>query len=144
MSATGSLLVVYDDASFAALIAASRTRRGGLDIDALTRSSDEEIFDGAFLEGVHSAAVGTPRVSSLTWARPEKVAQLLISAEPLLASSSWRSNRFSSQSCITAAAVWRELCQSGLAVGTLRREYLDHLLFWNAADLERKLELYGR
>jgi hypothetical protein len=85
MSATGSLLVVYDDASFAALIAASKTRRGRLDIEALTRSSDEEIFDGAFLEGVQSAAVGTPRVSSLIWARPEKVAQLLISTEPLLA-----------------------------------------------------------
>jgi len=24
-------------------------------------------------------------------------------------------------------------------IGTLRREYLDHILFWNAADLERKL-----
>lgn len=24
-------------------------------------------------------------------------------------------------------------------VGTVRREYLDHMLFWNAADLERKL-----
>jgi len=26
-------------------------------------------------------------------------------------------------------------------IGTLRREYLDHTLFWNAVDLERKLEL---
>ena len=25
-------------------------------------------------------------------------------------------------------------------IGTLRREFLDHLLFWNAGDLERKLE----
>jgi hypothetical protein len=24
-------------------------------------------------------------------------------------------------------------------IGTVRREYLDHLLFWNAPDLERKL-----
>jgi hypothetical protein len=24
-------------------------------------------------------------------------------------------------------------------IGTIRREYLDHVLFWNAADLERKL-----
>jgi putative transposase len=24
-------------------------------------------------------------------------------------------------------------------VGTMRREFLDHLLFWNAGDLERKL-----
>jgi transposase InsO family protein len=29
-------------------------------------------------------------------------------------------------------------------IGTLRREYLDHLLFWNAADLQRKLEFYAR
>jgi len=29
-------------------------------------------------------------------------------------------------------------------IGTLRREYLDHLFFWNAGDLERKLELYGQ
>jgi transposase InsO family protein len=29
-------------------------------------------------------------------------------------------------------------------VGTIRREYLDHLLFWNAEDLERKLELFQR
>jgi len=27
-------------------------------------------------------------------------------------------------------------------VGTIRREYLDHLLFWNAEDLKRKLELF--
>ena len=25
-------------------------------------------------------------------------------------------------------------------IGTIRREYLDHTLFWNAGDLERKLE----
>jgi transposase InsO family protein len=25
-------------------------------------------------------------------------------------------------------------------IGTIRREYLDHVLFWNASDLERKLE----
>ena len=24
-------------------------------------------------------------------------------------------------------------------IGTLRREYLDHIFFWNVADLERKL-----
>jgi putative transposase len=24
-------------------------------------------------------------------------------------------------------------------IGTIRREYLDHILFWNAQDLERKL-----
>ena len=29
-------------------------------------------------------------------------------------------------------------------IGTIRREYLDHLLFWNAADLERKLDLFRR
>ncbi len=29
-------------------------------------------------------------------------------------------------------------------VGTIRREYLDHLLFWNAGDLERKLDLFRR
>ena len=27
-------------------------------------------------------------------------------------------------------------------VGTIRQEYLDHLLFWNAEALERKLELF--
>jgi hypothetical protein len=27
-------------------------------------------------------------------------------------------------------------------IGTARREYLDQLFFWNAADLERKLELF--
>jgi hypothetical protein len=27
-------------------------------------------------------------------------------------------------------------------VGTIRREYLDHLLFWNEEDLERKLKLF--
>ena len=27
-------------------------------------------------------------------------------------------------------------------IGTIRREYLDHTLFWNAEDLERKLEDY--
>ena len=25
-------------------------------------------------------------------------------------------------------------------IGTLRREFLDHVIFWNANDLERKLE----
>jgi transposase InsO family protein len=29
-------------------------------------------------------------------------------------------------------------------IGTIRREYLDQLLFWNAADLERKLALFRR
>ena len=29
-------------------------------------------------------------------------------------------------------------------IGTVCREYLDHLVFWNAADLEGKLELYRR
>jgi putative transposase len=29
-------------------------------------------------------------------------------------------------------------------IGSLRREYLDQLFFWNAADLERKLELFRR
>jgi putative transposase len=28
-------------------------------------------------------------------------------------------------------------------IGTLRREYLDRLFFWNALDLERKLQAYG-
>jgi len=28
------------------------------------------------------------------------------------------------------------------AIGTLRREYLDHLFFWNGADLEQKLLTY--
>ena len=27
-------------------------------------------------------------------------------------------------------------------IGTIRREYLDHLFFWNANDLERKLETF--
>jgi putative transposase len=27
-------------------------------------------------------------------------------------------------------------------IRTVRQEYLDHLLFWNAADLERKLDLF--
>ena len=27
-------------------------------------------------------------------------------------------------------------------IGTIRREYLDHLLFWNQSDLERKLEAF--
>ncbi len=27
-------------------------------------------------------------------------------------------------------------------IGTLRREFLDHVIFWNANDLERKLEAY--
>jgi len=27
-------------------------------------------------------------------------------------------------------------------VRTIRREYLDHLVFWNVEDLERKLELF--
>jgi len=27
-------------------------------------------------------------------------------------------------------------------IGTVRREYLDHTLFWNASDLERKLEAF--
>ncbi len=27
-------------------------------------------------------------------------------------------------------------------IGTIRREYLDHALFWNASDLERKLEVF--
>jgi transposase InsO family protein len=27
-------------------------------------------------------------------------------------------------------------------IGTIRREFLDHTLFWNAVDLERKLELF--
>lgn len=29
-------------------------------------------------------------------------------------------------------------------IGTVRREYLDHVLFWNATDLERKLEEFRR
>jgi len=27
-------------------------------------------------------------------------------------------------------------------IGTIRREYLDHVLFWNAIDLKRKLEAF--
>ena len=27
-------------------------------------------------------------------------------------------------------------------IGTLRREYLDHLFFWNAYDLQKKLDRY--
>ena len=27
-------------------------------------------------------------------------------------------------------------------IGTIRREYLDHILFWNRTDLERKLETF--
>ena len=27
-------------------------------------------------------------------------------------------------------------------IGTIRREYLDHVLFWNAIDLERKLSIF--
>ena len=27
-------------------------------------------------------------------------------------------------------------------IGTIRREFLDHTLFWNAVDLERKLETF--
>jgi transposase InsO family protein len=27
-------------------------------------------------------------------------------------------------------------------IGTIRREYLDHMLFWNASDLARKLEAF--
>jgi len=27
-------------------------------------------------------------------------------------------------------------------IGTIRREYLDHMLFWNESDLERKLEAF--
>jgi transposase InsO family protein len=27
-------------------------------------------------------------------------------------------------------------------IGTIRREYLDRVLFWNAVDLERKLETF--
>ena len=27
-------------------------------------------------------------------------------------------------------------------IGTIRREFLDHTLFWNAVDLEQKLELF--
>ena len=27
-------------------------------------------------------------------------------------------------------------------IGTIRREFLDHTLFWNAVDLERKLEIF--
>ncbi|MHB8743067.1 MAG: integrase core domain-containing protein [Sulfuricaulis sp.] len=26
-------------------------------------------------------------------------------------------------------------------IATIRREYLDHVLFWNASDLERKLQV---
>ena len=29
-------------------------------------------------------------------------------------------------------------------IGTIRREYLDHILFWNAQDLERKLADFGQ
>ena len=28
-------------------------------------------------------------------------------------------------------------------IGTIRREYLDRVLFWNALDLARKLEAFG-
>jgi len=27
-------------------------------------------------------------------------------------------------------------------IGTIRREFLDHTLFWNAVDLERKLDAF--
>jgi transposase InsO family protein len=29
-------------------------------------------------------------------------------------------------------------------IGTIRREYLDHLLFWNTSDLERKLDAFKK
>ena len=28
------------------------------------------------------------------------------------------------------------------AIGSVRREYLDHMLFWNESDLSRKLDQY--
>jgi len=32
----------------------------------------------------------------------------------------------------------------GALIGTIRREYLDHILFWNRLDLQRKLGQFAR
>lgn len=42
----------------------------------------------------------------------------------------------------TVAFVPQSLPFVGRVIGTLRREYLDHLFYWNEADLERRLLCY--
>ena len=47
----------------------------------------------------------------------------------------WRSTK---SKTVPHVPLFTPLCGNGL-IGTMRREFLDHVLFWNAGDLERKL-----
>jgi hypothetical protein len=84
-SADSSLLVVYDDLSFGALLDATRTSRGAMDFELLGKSFRQEIFDAAYLEGISDAAVVSPIVTMIAVVRPETAARFLSSPLPIVA-----------------------------------------------------------
>lgn len=57
---------------------------------------------------------------------------------PTLSSSASLGNRTSTKPFLTSACVVRILTFVEWLIGTIRREYLDHVTLWNVRDLERK------
>jgi hypothetical protein len=81
-SADARLLATYDDIALTSLLDSVRTPRGRLDFELLNKSFSQQMFDGAFLEGVHDAPIVSPMVWAVIIAAPETVARLLLCNEP--------------------------------------------------------------
>jgi hypothetical protein len=79
------LLATMDDLALSSLLDNERTPRGRLDFELLNKSYNQQIFDGAFLEGVHDAPIVSSMVSMVAIAGPETVARLLLCDEPEVA-----------------------------------------------------------
>jgi hypothetical protein len=81
----GPLLAVYDNSTFSALLNAARKPRGILDFELLGKAWRQQVFDGAYLEGVSSRGGVVPQVSTIVIASPETVGRLLVASEPIVA-----------------------------------------------------------
>jgi hypothetical protein len=84
-SPDSTLLATFDDLSFQSLVGSARTCRGSLDIELLTKSAHQQIFDGAFLERIHEAPVVSPVITMVAIVRPETAAKFLSSSVPVVA-----------------------------------------------------------
>jgi hypothetical protein len=78
-------VATYEDRAFQALYQAARTARGSLDLEVLAKSSRQQMFDGAQLEGVCETVVYAPRVWAIIVVSPETAGRFLLSSEPVIA-----------------------------------------------------------
>ena len=78
-------VATYEDRAFEALYNAARTARGSLDLEVLAKSSRQQIFDGAQLEGVYETVIHAPRVWAIIVVSPETAGRFLLSSEPVIA-----------------------------------------------------------